>query len=304
LISSGPLSARLAAGEPILLDGAVGTELDRRGVPTTLPLWSAIGLLDAPEVVRQIHEDYALAGADVLITNTFRTTRRTLAKADRPVEDVVALNDLAVNLARQAAKVSQRNVLVAGSIAPLEDCYSPWLSPPFEVALEEHREQARLLAEAGADFLMVETMPLVAEAEAAVVAAGETGLEVTVGFVLGGDGPLLSGEPLAEAIASVVHLGVTAVIVNCTPAPVITRALRELRDLTDLPIGGYANLGVAEATVGWSVDESVGGDDYAGAAMEWIDLGARIVGGCCGTRPEHIAALRRRLDDRRPRRHR
>jgi S-methylmethionine-dependent homocysteine/selenocysteine methylase len=304
LTSSGPLSARLAAGEPVLLDGAVGTELDRRGVPTTLPLWSAIGLLEAPEVVRRIHEDYAVAGADVLITNTFRTTRRTLAKANHPADDVVALNNVAIELARQAAVISQRDVLVAGSIAPLEDCYSPWLSPPFEVALEEHREQARLLAEAGADFLMVETMPLVAEAEAAVIAAHETRLEVTVGFVLGADGRLLSGEPLAAAIAKVARLGVTAVIVNCTPAPVITRALRELRSLTDLPLGGYANLGVAESTVGWSADEAVGGDDYAGAAMEWIDLGARIVGGCCGTRPEHIAALRRHLDDRPPRRQR
>ncbi len=298
-MTPGPLATLLATGEPILLDGAVGTELDRRGVPTTLPLWSAVGLLDAPEVVRQIHRDYAVAGADVLVTNTFRATSRTLAKTNRTTANVVAINNLAVELARQAAITARRAVLVAGSIAPLEDCYSPWLSPPFEVALAEHREQARLLAGAGADFLMVETMPLATEAEAAVIAAHETGLEVTVGFVLGNDGRLLSGESLAEAVARVAHHDVKAVFVNCAPPPVITRALRELRELTNLPLGGYANLGMAESTVGWSADESVGGEDYADAAMEWLDLGARIIGGCCGTRPEHIAALRRRVDDRR-----
>jgi S-methylmethionine-dependent homocysteine/selenocysteine methylase len=296
-MSSGPLSTRLATGVPLLLDGAVGTELDRRGVPTALPLWSAVGLIEAPVIVRQIHEDYAIAGADVLATNTFRTTSRTLAKANRDTGDVVALNNRAVEVARAAAAASRRDVFIAGSIAPLEDCYSPWLSPPFQTALEEHREQARMLAGSGVDFLMVETMPLITEAEAAVIAARETGLEVTVGFVLGTDGRLLSGESIGEAIVRITLHGVTAIMVNCTPAPVIKRAMQEMRDLTDLPFGGYANLGVAESTVGWSADESVSGDDYADSAMEWIDAGARIVGGCCGTRPEHIAALRRRLDE-------
>jgi S-methylmethionine-dependent homocysteine/selenocysteine methylase len=291
-----PLARLLATAETVLLDGAVGTELDRRGVRTTLPLWSALGLLQAPAVVREIHRDYVRAGADVVIANTFRTTRRTLARAGEPVEQVAALNDLAVALAREATASSDQPVLVAGSLAPLEDCYSPWLSPPFDVALSEHREQARLLAAAGADFVMVETMPCATEAEAAVVAARETGLEVTAGFVLGADGRLLSGESLAAAVPRVARHGISAVFVNCSPAAVIASALPELRNLTDLPLGGYANLGVAESTVGWAADESVDGDAYAETVAAWVALGARLVGGCCGTRPEHIAAVRRLLD--------
>jgi homocysteine S-methyltransferase len=288
----GPLAERLAAGVPLLLDGALGTELDRRGVRTFLPLWSALGMIEAPAVVKQIHLDYARAGADVLITDTFRTTRRTLRKAGRDGDEAAVLNELAVRLAREAANEAGSDALIAGSIAPLEECYSPWLSPEPEVAFAEHREQAALLADAGADLLMVETMPLIREAVVAGRAALETGLEVTVGFVLGDDGRLLSGETLADMVAALAGLPISAILINCTPRNATTSALRALRELTDLPIGGYANLGVVEDSVGWTADESVTGQEYAASAQEWIDAGARLVGGCCGTRPAHIAAIR------------
>jgi S-methylmethionine-dependent homocysteine/selenocysteine methylase len=292
------LGSRLQTGDIVLLDGAVGTELDRRGVATRLPLWSALGLTDAPDIVRAIHTDYVAAGADVLIANTFRTTRRTFAKEPEVVVDLGALNTLAIDLAREASASADRDVLVAGSIAPLEDCYSPWLSPSFEIALAEHREQARWLAEAGADLLMVETMPSAAEAEAAVIAATETGLDVTAGFVIGSDGRLLSGETLTEAVPRVERHGVVAILINCAPAVEIGRAITDLTALTSLPCGGYANLGVVDPAVGWSSDQSVGGSAYADAVRDWIERGARLVGGCCGTRPEHIAAVRRMLDER------
>jgi S-methylmethionine-dependent homocysteine/selenocysteine methylase len=288
------LANRLARGDVLLLDGATGTELHRRGVETTLPLWSALGLFERPDVVREIHADYARAGVDVIVANTFRTTRRTLHRAGR--DDVVALNNLAVLLARDAAAEGRPGILVAGSIAPLEDCYSPWLSPPFARSLEEHREQTRLLAEAGADYLMVETMPIAAEAEAALIAARETGLDATVGFVCGADHRLLSGESLAEAVVRVTPHGPTAILINCSSPPVIDAALRELRTLTDLPIGGYANLGVVDPVFGWAPDERISGARYAAMAAPWLRHGARLIGGCCGTTPEHIGALRGLLD--------
>jgi len=291
------LKQRLDAGQTMLLDGAVGTELDRRGVSTRLPLWSALGLTDAPDVVREIHADYVRAGADVLIANTFRTTRRTFAKDETRKVDLPHLNALAIELARSAARDLGRDVLVAGSIAPLEDCYSPWLSPSFDVALAEHREQAGWLKESGADLLMVETMPLIAEAEAAVTAARETGLEVTVGFVVGSDGRLLSGESLADAVARVTTLGVVAILINCSSPSDVHRSICRLTELTDLPVGGYANLGRVDPVVGWEADASIDGDAYAWSVADWMRSGARIVGGCCGTRPEQIAAVRRVIDE-------
>src|SRR4051812_3073092 len=253
---TGPLAARLSSGRPVLLDGAMGTELDARGVATYLPLWSALGLIERPDVVEQIHVDYAEAGADILITNTFRTTSRTLATAARDPGEAASLDRLAVELAKRASARSPRRPLVAGSLAPLEDCYSPWLSLGSEIAYREHREQAQRLAVAGSDFLMIETMPLIAEAVAALKAAGETGLEVTVGFVLGMDGVLLSGETLADAVRAVEPHLPAAIFVNCTPPDVIDRALPVLRDLTELPIGVYANLGVAQDSTGWTSDSA------------------------------------------------
>jgi S-methylmethionine-dependent homocysteine/selenocysteine methylase len=292
----------LQSGTPLLLDAAMGSDLDRRGLPTALPLWSARGLLEQPELVRQIHLDNLLAGADIITTDTFRTTARTLRKAGMDPARATALDALGVRLAREAQAIAGRpDAYVAGSIAPLEDCYLPTFDTDPDVALAEHRDQARSLAEAGVDFLMVETMPTSTEAGIALQAAVETGLPATVGFVCmppDPDGPvrLLSGETLAEAVSRVSEFGPAAIFVNCAPPVVITAALRELRALTSLPLGAYANAGRVDDRVGWSPDERMTGNRYAGYAREWLDLGARVIGGCCGTNPEHTAALRELID--------
>lgn len=299
-----PLAARLAKGLPLLLDAAMGTDLDRRGVTTTLPLWSAVGLLDAPGTVLRIHAENLAAGADVVTTNTFRTTGRTLRAAGRDPAEGPELTRRAVALAREARDVADRpHALVAGSIAPLEDCYSPWLAPAADVARREHAEQAAALAAAGADFLMVETMPGIGEATAALEAARATGLEATVGFVCAppqadGQVRLLSGETLADAVRAVEPLGPSAILVNCSAPAVIDAALAELRGLTGLPIGGYANLGRVDPTRGWEPDASVSGAVFAADAELWLERGAMIIGGCCGTHPEHTRALRELLDRR------
>jgi S-methylmethionine-dependent homocysteine/selenocysteine methylase len=280
----------------------MGSDLDRRGLPTTLPLWSAVGLLERPDLVRQIHLENLLAGADVITTDTFRTTARTLRKAGLDPARAPVLDALAVRLAVEArAEAARPEALIAGSIAPLEDCYLPTFETPPEVALAEHRAQARSLAAAGVDLIMVETMPTVAEAEIALRAAVETGRPASVGFVCarsdrGESTRLLSGETLTDAVARVSPLAPAAIFVNCAAPPVITAALRELRELTMLPIGAYANVGHVDDERGWSPDGGITGERYAEHAAEWIALGARVVGGCCGTHPAHTGALRRMID--------
>src|SRR3989442_10544869 len=153
LTSSPPatnLDGLLARPRPVLLDGATGTELARRGVDTTLPLWSARALFDdrGLETLMKIHEDYARAGAEILVTNTFRTTARILERAGRSGSWREA-NRRAVEGARAGSQASARAgrvCLIPGGLAPLEDCYRPDLVPTRDECLREHRSQSELLA--------------------------------------------------------------------------------------------------------------------------------------------------------------
>lgn len=273
-----------------LLDGALGTELTRRGCDTSLPLWSARALLEAPDTVAAIHAEYAAAGARVLTANTFRTNTRALARAGLAGQSA-ALTARAVGLARSAAGPGIR---VAGSMAPVEDCYSPWLVPGDAALRNEHAALAAALAAAGCDLILVETMNTVREAVIAAQAAAATGLPVWVSFTLDGQNRLLSGEPLAAAIAAVLPVRPQAALVNCIPVAQVDGALIDLRAaLTDtgIPFGAYANVGHVDDTVGWTLTDAVSPAAYAAAARRWAALGATLIGGCCGTTPAHIRAL-------------
>jgi homocysteine S-methyltransferase len=269
----------------------MGTELQRRGINAGLPLWSAAALTADTEAVYQIHCDYIDAGADIITTDTFRTTRRTFLHAGR--------EDRSAELTRTAAKLAQsardarpgRTVLIAGSIAPLEDCYRPDLVPFGEDLIEEHAELASGLADAGVDFLLLETMGTLREAYVACTAAKATGKEVVVSFLCRRDGNLYGGDSLPEAVRRITELGPTAYSLNCISPRYLGRALGVLRSVTDLPIAVYANVGVPGQERGEAFQTDVEIPDYVRHAGSWIDGGAKILGGCCGTTPAYIRAL-------------
>ncbi len=288
---------RLVRGEIVLLDGAMGTELERRGVATPLPLWSARALRDAPDVVRAVHEEYVEAGADVLTAATFRTTPRSLAKAGL-MDEADRLTGLALSLAREARERAGagRDVWIAGSIAPLEDCYRPDLAPSEEVAEREHAEQAARLARGGCDLILVETMGTIAEARAAVRGAKATGLPVLVSFICASPDLLPGGESLADAARALEAHRPDAILVNCVPAGIAVGCLETLARATPVPRGCYPNAGAPDLERGaWEFDPSAGPEWFAGRALEWLGRGAQIIGGCCGTGPAHIRALRATL---------
>ncbi len=281
---------RELARRVLLLDGAVGTELERRGVVTKLPLWSARALLDTPDVVEQIHRDYVAAGADILVANTFRTNPRTLRKAallDRGAE----LNALAVELARRAARDAGRRVWVAASIAPVEDCYRPDRVPAAPVLRAEHEQMVRWLSEAGPDVLWIETIGTVREAVAAAGAAAASGLPFVVSFVVRESGELLGGEPLREAVAAVEPCDPVAIGLNCIPPAGLDVLLPKLRALTARPLVAYGHINNPRPIQGWSYCEQLSPARYAAHVRRWIQAGARIVGGCCGTTPDHLRAV-------------
>ncbi|MCX7808377.1 MAG: homocysteine S-methyltransferase family protein [Deltaproteobacteria bacterium] len=278
-----------------ILDGPMGTELARRGVPTPLPAWSALANGDAPHVVAAIHRDYAEAGATIHTANTFRTKARQVG--DRWRE----LSAQAIAIARGV--LPQGHVVVA-SIAPLEDCYSPWLSPAEDDPLAckaEHAEFASWLAAQGVDCLLVETMPHPLEALLALEAAVSTGLPSWLALTPGPDGSLLSPVELAQCAEEGVRRGAQAIFVNCVAfdrALPYVEALSEVGARHNVPIGVYANAGHPDQSVGWQAldtDPELAATLYLQHATEWISAGASIVGGCCGTGVPHIRKLSQAL---------
>ena len=288
---------RLHEFRPILLDGATGTELNRRRVDTRLPLWSAAALIHAADDVLRIHADYAAAGAELITANTFRTHERSLREGgvDAPRNAAASLTAKAVELARSAAGAA---AWVAGSQAPLEDCYSPQLTPSDDALEREHAQMAENLSNSGVDVILVETQPTIREAAIATRCASATGLPVLVSFVCSKEGRLLSGESLRDAVGAILEFQPDAVLVNCAPASAMAGMLEEITFLLDeTAFGCYANIGEADPVQGW---KNTGAEDpavYAQCARTWRSAGARLIGGCCGTTPDHIAALRKMLDD-------
>ena len=271
----------------------MGTELARRGVPTPLPLWSAAAIRDAPDVLAAIHREYAAAGATVHTANTFRASPWAL--------DAAGLRGQAPTLIRAAVAITRASVpgshRVAGSIAPLRDCYRPDLSPPPDVAAPAHRQTATLLADAGVDLILCETFPHVGEALIALRAALQTALPVWVSFTAGPDGDLLDREQIGAAGRKAVQEGAAAVLVNCVRPGRLLELLAALAGL-GVSVGGYCNVGVPCSVHGWRTEGVDDPEPFAQLVLAHVAAGARIVGGCCGTTPAHIEAAAALLSTR------
>lgn len=281
----------------MILDGATGTELERHGAPVTLPLWSAEALIETPDVIRDIHKSYLDAGATAITTATFRTHRRSLARAGLS-HRASELTTRAVELARQARDDVNPDALILGSVAPLEDCYRADLTPDRVACEREHGELIRNLVDAGADMILIETMIDQTEAMAAVTQARRhAGSNWMISFCTTSDGPpgqLLSGQPLVDLLPEVADA--FAVGVNCIAAPRVIFELRVIRAiLSHTRLMAYANVGHANDDGSFTSDGHRDPEAYADHAEAWVELGASVVGGCCGTTPEMIRAIRDRF---------
>lgn len=271
----------------------MGTELQRRGVDITLPLWSAKALVDHPEIVLKIHCDYIEAGADIITTNTFRTDSRTFQKAGLTRENARQATIKAVNLAHEAIRIAatNRKIWIAGSMAPLEDCYHPELAPDYQTAFAEHSLKAAWLAQAGADFILIETMNTYTEALAATRAALATGLPVATSFILRDKDHILNGEAIFPAYLTLNKEGITIFSINCTHHSIITSFLNTYARLIHLPLMVYVNTGIFDSQNGWEEDSRFTPSSYRQIAQSWLNQGVKIIGGCCGTDPSYIRLL-------------
>ena len=287
-----------------LLDGGMGQEIVNRGGKVAFGEWAVAALHEEPALVYEIHCDYLRAGADVLTTNTYGTTRARLRHMGR--EDRLA------DFARQAGELAGRardeagrpNTRIAASLPPLEGSYIHEFTLNFEQTCAEFAELIALL-HPYVDILLGETFSTSFEARAFLQAAQGSGKTVWLSFTLDdrAEGHLRGGESLAAALAALAELRPDALLLNCCKPATITRALPTLA-AGELPFGAYAN-GFTGIPDSWEADgrvtqlaaEGVTPADYAREVAGWLGQGAAIVGGCCEMGPAHIARLRQLIDD-------
>lgn len=281
---------RLQSAKVMVLDGATGTNLQRRGLPVGTP--SDLWVMDQPDKVLQLYLDFVHAGSDIILTNTFGSSRLHLSHAGIS-ERFVQTNCRAVELARQAVAGTQ--TLVAGSMGPLGEMLEP-LGTLSEVDAEaEYAAQARLLAQAGVDLLVIETQFDITEAKAAVRGARSVSdLPLVCSFSYDRGTRTMMGVKPAQMARELAESGVCALGINCGKSLEDNlKALQELRAAANLPIWFKPNAGLPHTGENNLVEYDVTPEVMGSHVSAWIDAGARLVGGCCGTSPEHLAAIAR-----------
>ena len=270
----------------MILDGANGTELQRRGMPAGC--CSEQWILAHPEAELDIQRRYVEAGSTAILAPTFGANRISLGH--HGLGDCVRDYNLRlVALSRQAA---DGKALVGGDLSPTGLCCGSVEPTLFDSVKAAFREQAQALEEADVDFFMVETQISLAEAKATVLAIREVSSKpVFVSFTMTPSGKTLSGGEVASALLTLEPLGIAAFGINCVDnAALIEKTLRELRSLTKLPLLVQANAGLPETVEGKSV-YSMSPAQMAADAKRYYDGGADIFGSCCGSNAEHIRAI-------------
>ena len=304
------LTERLQNNEILLLDGGVSTEIRRRGVALDKNVWSGLTTKTHPDQVRSVHEDYIRAGAQVITANTYSTARHVLESVNLGHEAKI-LNFKSVQLAQQARdNVAEEPVYIAGSMSSM-----PPLTSHHEVATGEHvaasyGELAEVLAEAGVDVIIAEMMRDIENASIVIEAAVATGLPVWIGFsaMMADNGidvrslrwknrdDTTSAQDFGQMVDALKPLGGQAAGIMHTRVEDTAPALKVLREHWSGPLMAYAETGKL-ILPDWRYEEVSTPAEYAREIDGWIrDYGVQIVGGCCGTGPEHIRALRQLLN--------
>jgi len=280
------LQERLAAGELLIFDGAIGTMLQRAGLRSgdVAELWN----VERPEVVKEVHRAYKAAGADLFTTNTFQGSPLSLAA--KGLEDrTLELNLAAARLARE---VAADDVIVAGDIGPCGQFLEPLGTLSYDQAVKVFSEQAAALIEGQVDVLLVQTMSDMGEAKAAVEAALSTGKPVIATMTFDLRGRTMMGVSAERAARELHATGVVALGANCGDGPeVVLAALKQMHvALPDFPLIARPNAGLPEL-VGGEPTWNLGPDDLAAYVPTYLELGARIVGSCCGSSPDYTRAI-------------
>ncbi|MBT1175186.1 homocysteine S-methyltransferase [Bifidobacterium sp. LC6] len=315
----GVIRQALTAQSPLIVDGAMASELEHRGVDTANALWSATALIDSPQLVRDVHEAYFQAGANIAITDTYQANIPAFEKAGLTTGEAEHLIGTAVSVALDAREHYRhhlanagnglsddsflddaRPLLVAGSVGP----YGAFLADGSEytgsyhlshTAYQDfHRRRMQILSDSGIDLFAFETMPNIGEVQALIdlLSAEFPDREAWVSFSLGDSGHLCDGTALetAAAIADACPQ-ISAIGVNCVQPELVTAAIGHIAAVTAKPIIVYPNNGDVyhPDTKTWT--RCAGALSLSNMAPRWVEAGAMLIGGCCRTSPADIYHL-------------
>ena len=303
------IATRLAGTEIIIIDGAMGTELQRRGVPLNREIWSAAALLSHPHLVREIHVDYIRAGAEIQIAATYNTAPHVInpSSLDTTSRELTAT---ALRLVREGIDVAEpaHPVWIAGSISTTVESRREEMLD-ISILRDSYTEHAETLAEQGCDLLMLEMMlthefaiDLEFQSEIAAIAK-RTGLPVWAGIAVKmaesgtlhlQDGPEDSGEALRAGIEALLAEGVDVAGIMHSEVEATLPALDLLERYWSGPVAVYPNSG-RYTRPHWYFDSLIEPDKFAAAAMQWAQRDVKAIGGCCGLGPEHISELSKAL---------
>jgi homocysteine S-methyltransferase len=296
-----PIPSILDRDGVLILDGGLGSELERRGHDLNHQLWSARLLIDQPEALREVHLAYARAGAGMIVTASYQATFEGFARCGVDVREATRLFAESVELAQVSAEIGRR-VLVAASIGPWGAFaadggeYRGKYGLTVQQLLAWHRPRVEALQETSADLLAFETIPSLEEVEAIAELLDAFGhVRAWISFSCRDAELLADGSPLEKAVELVGdHPQIVAIGFNCVPPSRVSRLAARIRATTNKPVLANPNSGESFDLERRIWRETRGPDAFANEAAAWTP-DVQLLGGCCGTTPEHIAVLRDRL---------
>jgi 5-methyltetrahydrofolate--homocysteine methyltransferase len=288
-MTTGDFLARLHGGEIFVADGATGTNLQQMGLPVGAP--AEVWVLDNPEAIRTLNQSFADAGSDILLTCTFGATQMRLKSADLEAE-FQTVNRRAIEITKEVSEGT--GILVAGSIGPTGEMLAPLGTVTEKEAETDFAAQAQLLCEGGVDMIIIETQFDLNEASAAVrgVRSVHSAIPLICSFSYDRGTRTMMGVKPEDMAAKIGSMDVDVLGINCGRSLQDNlSALEQLRKVTDKPIWFKPNAGLPEMGPDGMPGYSVTPQEMGAMVPSWLAAGAQIVGGCCGTSPQHLAEI-------------
>ena len=273
----------------------MGTQLISHGIKLPLPLWSAQANIEEPQIVQSIHKDYVEVGADIITTNTFRTTTWSYRRAEYSPKRASRKAKDSLMKAIDLARSVNPNIL-AGSITSINDCYEPDKFPGKTIAEDSYGETVEWFIEGGVDTVLLETMGHLDEINIALEATKNIST-VWLSLIINEKGHLLSGDSLREIYALNIKQ-LTCLMLNCNTIELTGQSLNSFVDNSTLNWGIYPNLGLTQPEIDGEIHGIVDTEKFKQSIISYLDKKPYIIGACCGSTPNHIKIIQNLIEEK------